>query len=157
MKELIFHMDEPTQFATEARAQEAKILTTRTDHQPKNDPKHKNFWEKAKLPLDADDSYVCRGKGIEAHKEVSKRGQAKVDNIVMRACKDPTTRWIMLVELVWRRLVCESRDESPSSNLGRVKQGEAIRADGMVSQVECRSPQRRGKRAARTRAALTQS
>ena len=38
----------------------------------------------------------------------------------------------MTVELVWRE-TCGARDESPSSNLGRVKQEEAIRADVMRS------------------------
>ena len=35
---------------------------------------------------------------------------------------------------------CGTRDESPSSNLGRGKQGEAIRADVMKPQVDDRGP-----------------
>ena len=50
---------------TEARAQEAKILTTRTDHQSKYDPMHEEFWEKVRLPGDAENSSVCRGTDIE--------------------------------------------------------------------------------------------
>ena len=58
------------------------------------------------LPGGADNSYVCRGKGIEPlHAEedsckqgcLSQRGQAKVDYIVTHACnecKDSMARWI---------------------------------------------------------------
>ena len=35
---------------TDGRAQEAKILTTRTDCQSNHDPKHEEFWEKVELP-----------------------------------------------------------------------------------------------------------
>ena len=35
---------------------------------------------------------------------------------------------------------CGARDESPSSNLGRVKQGEAIQADVMKPRVDGRWP-----------------
>ena len=35
---------------------------------------------------------------------------------------------------------CGARDESPSSDLGRVKQVQAIRADCMNSQVDGRGP-----------------
>ena len=40
----------------------------------------------------------------------------------------------------WTRLAetCGARDESPSSNLGRVKQGEAIRPDVMKPRVDVR-------------------
>ena len=49
---------------------------------------------------------------------------------------------------------CGSRDESPSSNLGRVKQGDAVRVDDMDPQGHTR---RFEKWAARTRAARTQT
>ena len=63
-------------------------------------------------------------------------GLAKVDCIVTHCteCKDPTTRWTMLVELVWRRLV--------------------NRATRVPTQIWSATKR---KRAARTRAALTQS
>ena len=38
---------------------------------------------------------------------------------------------------------CGARDEVPSSNLGRVKQAEAIRADGTHPQVDGGCPRRR--------------
>ena len=48
----------------------------------------------------------------------------------MHGRNDPRLERSMTVELVWRRL-CGARDESPSSNMGRVKQEEALRADVM--------------------------
>ena len=44
----------------------------------------------------------------------------------------PVFRWGVAIELVWR--TCGTRDERPSSNLGRGKQGKAIR-------VDCTDPQ----------------
>ena len=67
--------------------------------------------------------------------------------------KEPTTKGIMSVELVWRRQVIRRRVSQLEPGPREV---EAIRVDSMDPQVQGRSPQRRGKRAARTRAAPTQ-
>ena len=119
---------------TEARAQESKILTTRTDHQSKYDPSHEVFWEKVKL------LQVCRQLLRVSH---AKSGET-LDQM------DPVRR-ARVAE------TCESGDESPSSNLGRVKQGEAIRVDGMDLQVKGQASATKRQRTARTRASLTQS
>ena len=67
------------------------------------------------------------------------RGRANVDCIVTH---DRENRDLVVHDSGTRLAdTCGTRDESPSSNLGSGKQGEAIRADVMVLQVGGRGPQ----------------
>ena len=149
----------------EARVQEAKILTTRTDHKSKYDPKQEEFWEMVKLPGDDDNSHVYRGKGIEAlHAEENpcKHGSRNENRPRFTASRRlqrmqrPHDR-MDHVGRVRLAETCESRDDSPSPNLGRVEQGEVIGADDMDPPFTGRSPQRKEREPLWTPAAVTQS
>ena len=85
---------------------------------------------------------------LKTSRATTTRAKVDDDKLVTNGQKPTTSRWIdrEACDLVGHesrtRLaeICGARDECPSSNLGRVKQGQAIRADCMNSHVDGRGP-----------------